>query len=60
MVEYYVDTAQGDELKKLDKDLKAGKLDHVKDTAEYWKRYTTVELNYIMEYKENERRQKVR
>lgn len=54
---YYADVAQQEVLKKLDKMLDAGKLDHVRDTPEYWKKYTTVEMAYILRRKHE--RQKV-
>ncbi len=47
----YADSAQREILKKLDKQLKAGKLDHVRDTPDYWKKFTSVELEYILNYR---------
>ena len=54
-MEYYADTAQQESLKKIKKQLDAGKLTKVRDTAEYWKKYTTVELAYILEYRKQKR-----
>jgi len=51
MPEYYVDTAQQESLAQLDKLLKAGKLQDVRDTADYWKKYTRVEIDYIIKNK---------
>lgn len=50
MIEYYTDTAQSEILEELNKQLKAGKLTEVKDTAEYWIKFTTVELDYILKH----------
>jgi len=46
----FADSAQRDELKKIEKLLKAGKLKKVRDTPDYWKKYTSIEIAYILDY----------
>lgn len=45
-----IDQHQQDSLTAIKKQLDKGKLTEVKDTPEYWKKYTTVELDYILSY----------
>lgn len=53
MNEYNIDKHQQDELQKIKKLLKAGELNHVRDTPDYWKLFTKVELDYIINYRRN-------
>ena len=48
----YADAAQSIELQRLKKDLDSGKLKDVRDTPEWWKVYTSIEIDFILNYKE--------
>lgn len=56
----YVDAAQEQELAKIKKQLDKGQLKDVRNKPEWWKVYTSIEIDYIINYtnrrKKNENR----
>lgn len=46
----FIDAPQAEILNELKAALDAGGLREVRDTPEYWQKYTTPELNFILEY----------
>ncbi len=55
----YADAAQSIELQRLKKELDSGKLVNVRDTPEWWTRFTSIEIDFILNYKKEKGRVKV-
>lgn len=55
----YADAAQSIELQRLKKELDSGKLANVRDTPEWWTRFTSIEIDFILNYKKEKGRVKV-
>lgn len=55
----YADAAQALELQRLKKELDSGKLKDVRDTPDWWKRFTSIEIDFILNYKKEVRHAKV-
>lgn len=46
----YIDKLQEEQLTIIQSLLDAGELSEVRDIPEYWRQYTSVELQYILDY----------